>query len=120
MPRPVEVYALETYEMVRRAVLVDGKSIREAAREFGIHRRTVAKMVKEARPPGYTLRVPRPRPQLGRFVPQIEAMLLENVALPPKQRQNGHRIFEHLRDEFGYTGCESQVRAQVARLKGAR
>jgi len=106
--------------MVRRAVLVDGKSRREVAREFGIHRRTVGKMVKHARPPGYTLSVPRSKPKLASFVGQIESMLRENEDLPVKQRQNGRRIFERLKGEHGYTGCESQVRAEVARQKGAR
>ena len=111
---------METFELVRRAVIVEGKSAREAAREFGLNRRTVRKMMRNPVPPGYTLSSPRARPKLGTFVPQIEAMLLENDSAPPKQRQNGHRIYERLRDEFGYTGCESQVRALVARLKGAR
>ena len=106
--------------MVRRAVLVDGKSMRGVAREFGIHRRTVGKMVKHARPPGYTLSVPRSKPKLASFVGQIESMLRENEDLPVKQRQNGRRIFERLKGEHGYTGCESQVRAEVARQKGAR
>jgi transposase len=77
-------------------------------------------MLNNPRPPGYTLTSPRGKPRLGTFVAQIEAMLSENDAAPPKQRQNGRRIFERLRDEHGYTGCESQVRTLVAKLKGAR
>ena len=38
---------------------------------------------------------------------------------PPKQRHTARRIFERLRDEHGYTGCSSQVRATVARAKKA-
>jgi len=114
------VYSLDSYELVRRAVLVDGKSSRQVNREFGLDRRTIRKMLENPRPPGYTLSSPRAKPRLGTFVPQIEAMLRENDAAPPKQRQNGRRIFERLRDEHGYTGCESQVRGLVAKLKAAR
>ena len=38
---------------VRRAVMVEGKSIREVSREFGLHRDTVRKMLAYSVPPGY-------------------------------------------------------------------
>ena len=37
---------------VRRAVMVEGKSIREVSREFGLHRDTVRKMLAYSVPPG--------------------------------------------------------------------
>lgn len=40
------MYGLETYGRVRRAVLRDGMSEREAARVFGLDRGTISKMVK--------------------------------------------------------------------------
>jgi transposase len=44
---------VELYGRVRHAVLVDGMSRREAARIFGINRRTVEKMLRFSIPPGY-------------------------------------------------------------------
>lgn len=41
------------YEEVRRSVLVEGLSKREAAKLYGINRKTVAKMCKYATPPKY-------------------------------------------------------------------
>ena len=35
---------VDVYLRVRRAVMVEGMSIREASREFGLHRDTVRKM----------------------------------------------------------------------------
>jgi DNA-binding transcriptional regulator LsrR (DeoR family) len=46
---------VELYARVRRAVLVDGMSRRAAAREFGLARKTVHKMLEYAAPPGYGL-----------------------------------------------------------------
>ena len=46
-PTPLMVrrmYRVDVYLRVRRAVMVDGMSIREAARTFGLHRDTVRKM----------------------------------------------------------------------------
>ena len=44
---------MEIYARVRRAVLVEGVSRRAAAREFGLARKTVGKMLEYSAPPGY-------------------------------------------------------------------
>jgi len=38
---------------IRRAVMVDGLSRREAAKRFGVHRNTIRKMLQWPVPPGY-------------------------------------------------------------------
>ncbi len=43
MRAPWEVYKVEVYARVRRAVQVEGMSIREAARKFGLARKTAAR-----------------------------------------------------------------------------
>ena len=43
---------MEIYGRVRRAVLVEGKSERAVAQEFGIARETVRKMLRYSVPPG--------------------------------------------------------------------
>ena len=44
------MYGVELYARVRRACHVDDLSIREAARRFGLDRRTVAKMLRHSVP----------------------------------------------------------------------
>ena len=39
------MYSVDVYLRVRRAVMVEGKSIREVSREFGLHRDTVRKLL---------------------------------------------------------------------------
>jgi transposase len=46
------MYAVETYAAVRRFVLREGHSRREAAKVFGISRTTVDKMCAYSAPPG--------------------------------------------------------------------
>ena len=46
------MFQVEVYLRVRRAVMVEGMSIREASRVFGLHRDTVRKMVAYSVPPG--------------------------------------------------------------------
>ncbi|MBI2816727.1 MAG: hypothetical protein HYX72_07290 [Acidobacteria bacterium] len=47
------MYTVELYARVRRAVQVEGKSERQVAREYGLARETVRKMLQYAAPPGY-------------------------------------------------------------------
>ena len=56
------MYLVEVYLRVRRAVMVDGMSIREASRVFSLHRDTVRKMVAYSAPPGYRRQSPPRRP----------------------------------------------------------
>ena len=46
---------MEVCARVRRAVQVNGMSIRQAAREFGLARKTIRKMLAYSVPPGYEL-----------------------------------------------------------------
>jgi len=57
---------VELYARVRRSVLAEGMSRRAAAREFGLARKTVHKMLEYSAPPGYQRQKPIKRPKLAR------------------------------------------------------
>ena len=111
---------MEIYGRVRRAVLVEGRSQREVAREFGLSRTTVQKMLRYAVPPGYQRQQPIKRPKLGPWVGVIDAILEEDKQRPAKQRHTAKRIFERLREEHGFTGGYTIVVDYVrgAQLRG--
>ena len=50
------MFTVELYARIRRAVMIEGLSRREAAQRFGVHRNTIAKMLLYAVPPGYRRR----------------------------------------------------------------
>ena len=80
------MYRVELYARVRRACHVEGKSIREAARVFGVDRRTVAKMLAYAVPPGYRRSKPRARPRLDPYIgviDRIQVRLVEETMRRP-------------------------------------
>jgi len=104
---------VELYGRVRRAVYVEGMSRREAARRFGIDPRTVAKMLAFSVPPGYRWSRPPARPKLDPFVAIIHQILEEDQGRPAKQQHTSKRIFERLRDEYGYGGGITIVRDYV-------
>src|SRR6202050_698509 len=104
---------VELYGQVRRAVYVEGLSRREVARRFGIDPRTVAKMLAFSVPPGYRRRRPPARPKLDAFSGVIDRILEEDKSRPAKQQHTAKRIFERLRDEYGYGGGITIVRGYV-------
>ena len=104
---------VELYGRVRYAVQIEGLSRREAARQFGIDPRTVAKMLAFSVPPGYRRRRPAARPKLDPFTGIIDDILTQDEGRPRKQRHTSKRIFERLRDEHGYAGGITIVKDYV-------
>ena len=93
---------MDNYAAVRRFVFVEGHSEREAARVFGLARKTIGKMCKFSGPPGYLPSKPVERPRLGPFIGAIDAILVADKLAPPKQRHTAKRIFQRLKAEHGY------------------
>ena len=104
---------MEIWVEVRRRVLAGEIGKREACREYGLHWDTLKKILAHEEPPGYQFKRPRAKPALGPFLPVIHQILAADRQAPKKQRHTARRIFDRLREEHGYTGCESIVRAAV-------
>ncbi len=107
------MYKLNVYLRVRRAVMVEGMSMREATRVFGLHRDTVRKMLAYSVPPGYRRQTPPRRPKLEPYTGVIDRILEDDLRRPRKQRHTAKRIFERLRDEYGYDGGCTTVKDYV-------
>ena len=107
------MYKVVSYEVVRRAVFVEGLSQRQAAERFGKDPRTIKKMCMFSAPPGYRRARAPVRPKLDPFLGVIDAILAADQHAPVKQRHTAKRIFERLRTEHGYSGCETVVKDYV-------
>ncbi len=108
---------MEMWTEIRRKVLVEGVSKRQIKKDYRVGSAALEKILANAEPVGYRQSVARPKPKLAAFVGVIEEILETDKTAPAKQRHTARRIFERLRDEYGYTGCASQVRAAVARTR---
>ena len=104
---------VDVYLRVRRAVMVDGMSIREVSRVFGLHRDTVRKILAYSAPPGYRRQNPPRRPKLEPFTGVIDQILTDDLRRPRKQRHTAQRIFQRLRDEHGFGGQYTIVKDYV-------
>ena len=82
---------MEVYLRVRRAVMVEGVSIREASRAFGLHRDTVRKMLAYSAPPGYRRQTPPRRPKLEPFTGVIDRILEDDLRVSRRQRHTAKR-----------------------------
>ena len=108
---------MEVYARVRRAVQVDGMSIRQAAREFGLSRKTIRKMLQYSLPPGYERNKPVVRPKLGPWLGIIDQILVEDQSQPKKQRHTAKRIWDRLKAEHGFGGGYTVVKDYVRQAR---
>jgi transposase len=108
---------VELFEQVRRARRLEpGVSVRELARRFGTHRRTVREALASAVPPARKL-VVRPSPVLDVWKPTIDAWLEADREAPRKQRHTARRIWQRLVGEHQAQVGESTVRRYVAEAR---
>ena len=104
---------MDLYRRVRLACHSEGLSNRSAARQFGISRETVAKMLEFSEPPGYRRTATTRRPKLDGFTLIIDEYITDDKLVPRKQRHTAKRIFERLRDEHGFTGGYTTIKDYV-------
>lgn len=108
--------SVEDREKIRRAYFVEGKGLRQIARELHVARKTVLKAIESAEAEAYTFSQPRPAPILGPYKQRIDELLVENGELPRKQRYTSHKIFREI-VKAGYQGAESTVRGYIGQRR---
>ena len=100
---------VETIGRIRREHLAKGKSIREIARDLGISRNTVRKVLRSGETVFSYEREVQPRPKLGRWKAEIDRLLTANADSAARERLTLIRVFEELR-VLGYEGGYDAVR----------
>ena len=108
------MYQVEMYLRVRRACLVEG--MRRSGSLPGVrpapgHGAQDVGVLGAARLPAP--RGPPRKPKLEPFTGVIDAILEADRQVPRKQRHTAKRIFERLRDEYGFTGQYTVVKDYV-------
>ena len=110
---------VETIGRIRREFFVQGKTIKEIARDLRVSRNTVRKVVRSGATAFAYDRETQPRPKLGRWTADLEELLATNVAKVAREQLTLIRIFEELRGR-GYAGGYDAVRRYATRWSKAR
>src|SRR5262245_20274438 len=111
---------MDQWAEIRRRVLTGEISKREACRLYDIHWLTLKKILSHEEPPGYRRLAPPRRPTIEPVLPVIRQILDDDTKAPKKQRHTAHRIWQRLRDEYGFTGGYTSVKDAVRRLQVGR
>jgi hypothetical protein len=107
---------VELFEQIRKVRVREGVSIRELARRFRVHRRTVRQALSSAVPP--VRKKPPPRPSvLEPWKPLIVGWPEADRTAPRKQRHTARRVWQRLVDEHSVEVGESTVRRFVAEVR---
>src|ERR1700747_2510789 len=106
--------SVETIARVRRAHGVQGKSIKAIARELGVSRKVVRKVVRGGATEFRYERAVQPRPRLCRWGDKMERLLEESAGKAGRERLTLIRLFEELRG-LGYEGGYDAVRRYAHR-----
>jgi transposase len=100
---------VETIGRIRREHFVQGKSIKQIARDLRLSRNTVRKVLRSDETSFSYARQVQPRPKLGRWKGELDRLLAANAEAPARERLTLIRIFEELR-ALGYEGGYDAVR----------
>ena len=105
---------VETIGRIRREHFVQGKSIKEIARDLKLSRNTVRKVLRSGETSFSYEREVQPRPKLGRWKEELDRLLATNSEASARERLTLIRIFEELR-ALGYEGGYDAVRRYARR-----
>jgi len=107
---------VETIGKIRRDHFVHGRTIKSIARDRGLSRNTVRKVLRSKETSFGYRRDNQPRPKLGDHVKALEELLQQNQELPRRERLTLMRMFEGLLAE-GYAGSYDAVRRHAQRWR---
>src|ERR1700758_1899542 len=100
---------VETIARIRREHFVKGKTIKEIARDLGVSRNTVRKVLRSGETRFEYEREVQPRPKLGRWTDELDKLLADNETRAAREQLTLIRLFEELRGR-GYDGGYDAVR----------
>lgn len=105
------------WTMVRRKVLEEGVSRRQIARETGINRGTIRKMLLHTLPPPFSARSPQ-YPKLGQHIETIDRLVAANRSAATEPRSSVAAISRALKHDEGFAGSYSAVKGYVGKHFG--
>src|SRR5210317_1591367 len=103
---------VETIAKIRRYHFVEGRKIRQIARDLNVSRNTVRKVIRGNETEDRYEREEQPLPRLGAYTDRLDQLLADNANRPKGRRMTAQRMFEILQGE-GYQGAYDSVQRYV-------
>jgi transposase len=100
---------VETIAKIRRAFLVQGKSIKAICREFRVSRKVVRKVIRSDATEFQYTRETQPFPKIGPVRERLDELLSANAGKAARERLTLTRVYEEIRS-LGYEGGYDAVR----------
>jgi transcriptional regulator with XRE-family HTH domain len=91
---------VETIGRIRRERYVQGKAIKEIARDLKLSRNTVRKVLRSGATSFEYEREVQPQPKLGPWRWDLDRLLAANEGKPSRERLTLVRVFEELRGDL--------------------
>src|SRR5260221_2574572 len=110
---------VETIGRIRPEHFVNGKTIRQIARDLRVSRNTVRKMLRSGETSLAYDRDVQPLPKLGRWTTDLDELLARNETKAAREQLTLIRIFKALRRR-GYQGGYDAVRRHGRRWRKER
>ena len=110
---------VETIGRIWRERFVNGKTIRQIARDLRVSRNTVRKVLRSGETSFEYDREVQPLPKLGRWTADLDELLAGNATKAAREQLTLIRIFEELRRR-GYEGGYDAVRRYARRWSKER
>src|SRR5262249_61758392 len=90
---------VETIGRIRREHFIKGKTIKEIARDLKVSRNTVRKVLRSGETAFEYEREVQPRPKLGRWTAELDALLAGNAVKLAREQLTLSRLLEELRGQ---------------------
>lgn len=110
---------VETVGRIRRAHFVQGRSVREIARDLKVSRNTVRKVIRSGESAFAYEREAQPYPKLGAWMADLDRLLDANDKKPLREQLRLTRIFDEVR-RLGYEGGYDAVRRHARKRREAK
>jgi len=99
---------VESIAKIRRMYHVNGKGIREIARDLNISKNTVKKVIRSNETKFELTKYTKPKPVLGKHLEVLNQLLIDNTKEPVRRRMTARKLYQQLQTS-GYLGSYESV-----------
>lgn len=107
---------MESIAKIRRMYHVEGKAIRAIARELGISKNTVKKIIRSDTTKFELAKYEKKKPLIGEYLARLDELLKENLKEPLRRRMTAKKLYEELQ-KLGYQGGYQPVNLAVRKFR---